>query len=141
MFSSIKDFFDEHNIVRHIGIVLAISIFGVGFLLLIYFMNNRTIIDACNGSFGAFAILFGIGSMQIIINYGTFDSLCYSFANMFATWQKGGQKKYVDLYVYKEIHAPARKKRKFYFVDWYIASGVLLVVAIILEIVYHVVVE
>ena len=74
--------FDSHPILKHLIKILIICVFGVAFILVIYFINTRSIVDACNGSFGIFAILFGIGSWTIIVNFGTFDALNYAFANM-----------------------------------------------------------
>jgi|GEM_PF-3378202 hypothetical protein len=128
--------FDSHPILKHLIKILIICVFGVAFILVIYFINTRSIVDACNGSFGIFAILFGIGSWTIIVNFGTFDALNYAFANMISTWHKEGKKKYTDLYTYTELHKAERKTRRFKFVDWYIASAIFLVVAIILEVAY-----
>ena len=137
MLNNLINYFSLHPIFSHFVKILIYVLFGVAFVLIIYFVNTMSIVDACNGSFGAFAILFAIGSWSIIGNNGTFDALSYAFTNMVSTWHKDGKKKYQDLFTYTEIHKPKRKEKKFNFVDWYIASGVLLLLAVILEVIYN----
>lgn len=120
--------------------IIKTSIFlviGIAFVLLLYFLNGMKLINGLDACFITFWIYFGVGSITIIINLGTFDALCYSFANMFATWHKDGKKKYVDLIYYKEVRQSKRHQKRFNFVDYYIVCGVFLIASIILEIIYR----
>lgn len=132
----LNNFLSNYNFKKQGLVLLVLALFGVGFTLFIYFIKQRSIIDGCNGSFGAFAILFFIGSYQIILNQGTFDALGYSVTNMISSWGKGAKRKYKDLIDYKDRKAQSRKTNKFNFIAYYIASFIFLITAIILFIIY-----
>ena len=132
----INNFLSNYNFKKQGLVLLVLALFGVGFTLFIYFIKQRSIIDGCNGSFGAFAIFFFIGSYQIILNQGTFDALGYSVTNMISSWGKGAKRKYKDLIDYKDRKAQSRKTNKFNFIAYYIASFIFLITAIILFIIY-----
>lgn len=132
----LNNFLSNYNFKKQGLVLLVLALFGVGFTLFIYFIKQRSIIDGCNGSFGAFAIFFFIGSYQIILNQGTFDALGYSVTNMISSWGKGAKRKYKDLIDYKERKAQSRKTNKFNFIAYYIASFIFLITAIILFIIY-----
>lgn len=132
----LNNFLSNYNFKKQGLVLLVLALFGVGFTLFIYFIKQRSIIDGCNGSFGAFAILFFIGSYQIILNQGTFDALGYSVTNMISSWGKGAKRKYKDLIDYKDRKAPSRKSNKFNFIAYYIASFIFLITAIILFLIY-----
>ena len=132
----LNNFLSNYNFKKQGLVLLVLALFGVGFTLFIYFIKQRSIIDGCNGSFGAFAILFFIGSYQIILNQGTFDALGYSVTNMISSWGKGAKRKYKDLIDYKDRKAPKRKSSKYNFIVYYVISLVFLITAIILFIVY-----
>lgn len=117
---------------------LVLVLLGVGFTLLIYFINDMSIIDGCNGSFGSFVILFFIGSYQIILNQGTFDALGYSTMNLFYSWKKGSPRKYKDLIDYRDSKAYKREVTKFNFITYYVASLIFLITAIILFSIYQI---
>lgn len=109
---------------------------GIIFVLVLYFINGMNLVNGLDACFITFWIFFGVGSMTIIINLGTFDAFCYSFANMVSTWHKDGKKKYQDLMFYKDVHQPKRHQRRFNFLDYYIVSIVFLIASLILEIIY-----
>lgn len=132
----LNNFLSNYNFKKQGLVLLVLALFGVGFTLFIYFIKQRSIIDGCNGSFGAFAIFFFLGSYQIILNQGTFDALGYSVTNMISSWGKGAKRKYKDLIDYKERKAQSRKTNKFNFIAYYIASFIFLITAIILFIIY-----
>lgn len=132
----LNNFLSNYNFKKQGLVLLVLALFGVGFTLFIYFIKQRSIIDGCNGSFGAFAIFFFIGSYQIILNQGTFDALGYSVTNMIFSWGKGAKRKYKDLIDYKDRKAQSRKTNKFNFIAYYIASFIFLITAIILFIIY-----
>ena len=132
----LNNFLSNYNFKKQGLVLLVLALFGVGFTLFIYFIKQRSIIDGCNGSFGAFAIFFFIGSYQIILNQGTFDALGYSVTNMISSWGKGAKRKYKDLIDYKERKAQSRKTNKFNFIAYYIASFIFLIAALILFIIY-----
>ena len=132
----LNNFLSNYNFKKQGLVLLVLALFGVGFTLFIYFIKQRSIIDGCNGSFGAFAIFFFIGSYQIILNQGTFDALGYSVTNMISSWGKGAKRKYKDLIDYKDRKAQSRKTNKFNFITYYIASFIFLITAIILFIIY-----
>lgn len=132
----INNFISNYDFKKQGLYFIVLALFGVAFTLLIYFLNTKTIIDGCNGSFGAFAILFFIGSYQIILNQGTFDALGYTFANLISSWGKGAKRKYKDLIDYKDRKASRRKSNKFNFLVYYLASLIFLIVTIILFIIY-----
>lgn len=134
----LKTYFEIHPYIFRITKTICISILGLALLLIVYFCKTRALVDACDGSFLAFGCLFGWGSLKIIINNGAFDSIAYSFANMFSTWQKNAPIKYKDLIEYKEIRAQKRKKKKFEFIEWYVSSGIYLISAIICLICYNI---
>ena len=124
------------DIKSHIIKTAIFLVVGIAFVLVLYFVNGMNLVNGLDACFITFLIFFGVGSMTIIINLGTFDALCYSFANMFATWHKDGKKKYLDLMYYKDVHKPKRHQRRFNFIDYYIVAVVFLVTSIILEIIY-----
>lgn len=132
-----------NNEIVHVGFrdhVIRVSIFltiGIAFVLTLYIFKGMNLVDGLDACFATFWIFFGVGSWSIIVNYGTFDALCYSFANMVSTWHKDGQKKYKDLIDYKEIKQPKRKQKRFKFVDYYIVSAVFLITSIVLLIIYE----
>ncbi len=132
----LNNFLSNYNFKKQGLVLLVLALFGVGFTLFIYFIKQRSIIDGCNGSFGAFAIFFFLGSYQIILNQGTFDALGYSVTNMISSWGKGAKRKYKDLIDYKDRKAQSRKTNKFNFIAYYIASFIFLITAIILFIIY-----
>ncbi len=117
--------------------LVGINLLGLFVVLLIYFIFDRTLISGLNGSFVAFFILFGYGTLKWLVNMGTFDSMSYGFSNMTYAWKKGAPVKYKDLIDYREQHAERRKRKKFEFVLWYISSALFLVITIILYVVYR----
>ena len=132
----INNFLSSYDFKKQGLVLLVLALFGIAFTLLIYFLTSRTVIDGCNGSFGACTIFFFTGSYQIILNQGTFDALGYSMANLISSRGKDAKRKYKDLIDYKERKASRRKTNKFNFIAYYIASFFFLITAIILFIVY-----
>jgi hypothetical protein len=112
-------------------------IIGGAVFLLIFLLKGVTLISACDAALGAFGVLFGVGSFQIIGNFGTFDALGYNVANLRATWKKGGQKKYKDLYEYTQVRVEKRKTNRFNFVPFYVAAAVYLITSIICIIIFY----
>lgn len=133
-----KEYFQSRKFYLDIVLSIGLVIFGIGIVLLVYFLNGKSIVNACDGCFGAFAILFSIGSWQIIVNFGTFDSLCYSFANLVSTWHKGSPRKYKDLIDYKDQRIEKRKKSKLNFIVWYIVSALFLIASLVIFVIYKV---
>lgn len=116
---------------------LILSIAGTLFLLFIYFIKNMTLIDACDGAFGSFAILFGYGTLKILTNFGTFDMLGYTASKFGIIFRDTGSKpKYKDLIEYKEVRVEKRKAKRFDFIPFYISSAILLIVAITLLLIH-----
>ena len=133
---NLKEYFQSRKFYIDIVLCICLVAFGTGVVLLVYFLNGKSVVSACDGSFASFAILFSVGSWQIIVNCGTFDSLCYSFANLLSTWQKGSPRKYKDLIDYKDRRIEKRKKNKYGFIIWYIVSIFFLIASLVLLTIY-----
>lgn len=125
------------NLKFHIIRISIYLVVGLVFALVLYFLNRMKLVNFLDASFITFWIFFGVGSLSIIGNLGTFDGLCYGFENVISSWRKGGKTKYKDLIEYKDIRQPKRHQRRFNFIDYYFVSSVFLIISIILEIIYY----
>ncbi len=113
----------------YMGILLLISI--VIFFICFAALANYTFFGACDALFITAAILIGVGGLQIAGNQGTFDLMAYSFANLAASYRKGGEKKYQDVVEYRNLKQSKRDKAKYNFVFYFVYGLFYLIGAII----------
>ena len=130
------DLYKNSKLVNYLINTIINVIFGVS-ILIIYLLGNKfNLYFALNGLLLSFIILFSIGSLELIFNFGTFDAFNYSIVNKFYLFQKNGKKKYKDLIEYKEIKDFKRKKERLKFLPYYLASLIFLIAIIVVFIIY-----
>ena len=126
------------NSIYNLIIMLALFIVGLGvFSLYLLLKNERYLLTYVDASFLTFAVLFGIGSLILVVNLGVFDWVAYGASSIYASL-RNKPKKYKDLYEYTEVKKDSRKKNKFVFIEFYLPSFVFLVAAIVLRVVYSI---
>lgn len=126
-FIKVKNFLFSKILYILILFLISVVIFFICFISTL----NYNIVGACDSFFITAALLIGGGGLQIVGNQGTFDVMSYSFANLFASYKKGGEKKYEDVVSYRNLKQEKRNKSKFNFIFYFIYGVIYLIGAFI----------
>ena len=115
---------------------------GVGLLLVFLIISSKGIFDVtdaksvfhilCDAFFAIGFTMAGIGLLVYTSNEGVFDGLVFGVTSFFNMFRKNYEKKYKDLYEYKE--SKASKKYSFGFL--LICGMALLAVSVVMYLFY-----
>lgn len=119
-----------------IAAIIALAI-GAGIFCLYFFLNNMTIVAACNGSILAGVALVGIGALIIITRLGAFDTFAYGFMQLGTSMFGRQPKKYSDMIEYKQAKYNERKEKSKYYFAIMIVGALFFIATLVLEIIYH----
>lgn len=119
-----------------IAAIIALAI-GAGIFCLYFFLNNMTIIAACNASIVAGVSLVGLGALIILARLGTFDTFAYGFMQLGSSMFGRQPKKYNDMIEYKQAKYDERKEKSKYYFAIMIVGALFFIATLVLEIIYH----
>ena len=119
-----------------IAAIIALAI-GAGIFCLYFFLNNMTIIAACNASIVAGVSLVGLGALIILARLGTFDTFAYGFMQLGSSMFGRQPKKYNDMVEYKQAKYDERKEKSKYYFAIMIVGALFFIASLVLEIIYH----
>lgn len=132
-FRQIKKYWKINLITFIIGFVIGVVIF-----CLIFFLRERTLGDAVNGtSIGGVSILF-VGLLMWVSHLGAFDTITFGFRQLFsAVFSKDPIRDgtYAD---YKEDKAEKRSNSSYNFVAMIAAGLTIMIAVLVLEILYQI---
>lgn len=120
---------------KFIGTILV----GCAIFLLIFFLNNKTLISALDGAF--YASVFGLilGLFSFITNKGFFDIFAYNGVKLMHLFSPKRYEKvegFNGTYDYTKSHEEKRKSTKFVCLSYFLGALIWLLVAVILYIIY-----
>ncbi len=124
-----KDFFIKQLIHLIIGSVLYVGLF---LILYFYAFQSVGLIRICDCFFTSGFALSGIAGLIVIGHSGIFDVVSFGFANMFSYLGPTKEKKYSDVYTYKQIKETRRNANRFIFIPYLLIGIISLVVSIII---------
>ncbi|MBR1581453.1 MAG: DUF3899 domain-containing protein [Bacilli bacterium] len=134
----IRELFEESSLFRKVCLCVGLLLAAVPLFLLYYFLVNKTVAGLADIGFGIFAVYFGVGTFIILSNFGAFDLIGYASANLVRNiGKKDPVRKYNDVIEYRDSKAERRRKNKFLFIPWYIASLIYLIIAIICTVIFN----
>lgn len=119
-----------------IAAIIALAI-GAGIFCLYFFLNNMTIVAACNASIVAGVSLVGLGALIILARLGTFDTFAYGFMQLGSSMFGRQPKKYNDMVEYKQAKYDERKEKSKYYFAIMIVGALFFIATLVLEIIYH----
>ena len=119
-----------------IAAIIALAI-GAGIFCLYFFLNNMTIIAACNASIVAGVSLVGLGALIVLARLGTFDTFTYGFMQLGSSMFGRQPKKYNDMVEYKQAKYDERKEKSKYYFAIMIVGALFFIATLVLEIIYH----
>jgi hypothetical protein len=121
---------------------LLISVlFGLTIFLLIFFLNDRTLLSATNGAFYAFMSLFIVGVMSFVTNRGFFDIVGYNvlkLGHFFMPKRFEEVKNLNGTYDYTKMKEFKRKNDRFVCLIYLSISALFLVALITLYVILKV---
>ena len=115
-----------------------VSIFlGVGIFCLVFFLRNRSMIDAIDGAaLGSVSVLF-IGLIMWVNHLGAFDMFAFGFKQFGSMLFAKDARRDGSFHEYKEDKMEKRNQSSYNFVA-IVAAGLLLSIAVlVLEIIYN----
>lgn len=113
---------------------LVSAVIGVTIFMLYYFLNDRTLLAAINGTSMAGIILLGVGLLCLVAHLGAFDTMSYGFRQMFSSMFAKEANKYNDMVEYKQDKNTKRARASYYYVVMMIVSVFFFIAFIALEI-------
>lgn len=117
---------------------IILFLLGTTIFLLVFLLNSHPgLVSACDGAFAAGVSIIAALGLQVLSRLGAFDTFGYSFSLMVASFSPKVEKKYRDLFEYKNIKAEKRSNRKLYFVSYLIVGLGFITAALILSLVYN----
>ena len=126
----------KHWLSNLITLIVSLLI-GVGIFCLMFFLRNRTIVAAVDGSAVASFSLIFIGLLMWVNHLGAFDTFAFGFKQLGSILFAKKPNKEGLYHEYKENKVVKRENSSYLFVS-VIAAGLLLSISIIvLEIIYH----
>ena len=119
-----------HIIASIISIIIGVGIF------LLFFLRNKIINGAIDGTSYAAVILISMAGLIWVSREGFFDIFSYGFRQLAMTMFGRKANEYNDFRGYKDYKVTTREKRSKYFISVAIIGGIFLIATIILYIVY-----
>ena len=111
-----------------IAALLAITLF----LLPLLIRQQFDVTGWCDAFFISGAVNLGVTGLLFIGDKGVYDMMGYGMYRLFGLFKKQEELKYRNGYDYKESRVEKRAKNPFFFPPYLIASGVMILVSIIL---------
>jgi hypothetical protein len=114
-----------------------LTISTVVFLLVFLLNASPSLISACDGAFAAGVTIISALGLQILARMGAFDTFGYSFSTLVTSFSPRVEKKYADLFEYRNIKSTNRSKNKLFFLSYLLVGGGYIITALILNILFR----
>ena len=125
----------KHWLSNLITFLISLAVGAVIFCL-IFFLRNRSLLDATNGlTIAAFVVLF-LGLLFWMAFLGVFDIFSFGFKQLFSTIFSRDPRRDGSFTDYKEDKTLKREASSYYFIPVIAAGLVLLVAMVIVLIIY-----
>jgi len=111
-----------------IATLLAITVF----LLPLLIRQQFDLTGWCDAFFISGAVNLGVTGLLFIGEKGVYDMMGYGMYRLIGLFKKQEELKYRNAYDYKESMLEKRAKNPFFFLPYLIASGVMLLISVIL---------
>ena len=131
-FSQIK----KHWIINLVTFVISLLV-GGGIFCLVFFLKNKTILDAVDAATVACFVVLAIGLLLLAIHNGAFDMFTFGFKQLGNAIFSKDPRKDSDFYEYRDAKTEKRINSSYNFLAIILAGLLLLIAVIVLEIVYH----
>ena len=118
----------------YIIVTIASLIVGAIIFCLYFFLKEKTLVAALDGTGMAGVILLGAGLLCILSRFGAFDTMSYGFKQLFTSMFAKEANKYHDMVEYKEEQDKKRKTSSHYYVPMMLVSLLFFLAFIALEI-------
>ena len=119
-------------------ITLIVSLlFGGGLFCLVFFLRNRTIVDAVDGAAVASVVVLFIGLLMFVAHLGAFDTFAFGFKQLGSMLFAKDARKDGKYYEYKEAKKEKRNDSSYNFLVVILVGLLLSISIIVLEIIYH----
>ena len=119
-------------------ITLIVSLlFGGGLFCLVFFLRNRTIVDAVDGAAIASVVVLFIGLLMFVAHLGAFDTFAFGFKQLGSMLFAKDARKDGKYYEYKEAKKEKRNDSSYNFLVVILVGLLLSISIIVLEIIYH----
>ena len=118
------------------GVMFLIS--SIIFTLIFFLVEPFGLVSAASGTFTAGFVSLAVLVLKILTNEGAFDTFGYAFASFF--WKftpPDHDRKYKDLYEYKQKKIEKRKTTPLFFVPYVVVGFIYIIVACIIECVLY----
>ena len=126
------------NIRLHLKTYILVTIIsllvGVAIFLVFFFIKERTLLGALDGTGIAGVFLLGAGLLCLLARFGAFDTMSYGFKQMFSSMFAREANQYNDMVEYKENFNKKRQSSSHYYVPMMLVSLLFFIAFIILEI-------
>ena len=112
-------------------------LFGGGLFCLIFFLRNRTIVDAVDGAAIASVVVLFVGLLMLVAHLGAFDTFAFGFKQLGSMLFAKDARKDGKYYEYKEAKKEKRNDSSYNFIMVILAGLLLSISIIVLEIIYQ----
>ena len=130
----VKDLEKQKKKEKILAFVIKLSvslIIGLSFFIGLYFGRTRSLIDVVNGFFIGGAFLIGVAGLSVVTRYGSFDTFAYAFSTLGYKYIPNVNRKYEDLYDYKQKKNEKRIENRFSYLPYLVAGIILVLIALI----------
>lgn len=126
----------KHWIINLVTFVISLLV-GGGIFCLVFFLKNRTILDAVDAATVACFVILSIGLLMLAIHHGAFDMFVFGFKQLGSAIFAKNANKDNDFYEYRDAKTEKRNNSSYNYLAIVCAGLILLIAVVILEIVYH----
>lgn len=130
------EFFRDELVGKILRYVL-IALLGVGIFLLIYLLNEKTLVTASNACLAPASVLLVLGFFSLMTHLGNMDFVSYGMISAFGSLKKNYEKPYEDLIDYKTQKKQQRQYEGPVYLPYFIFGLIFLVASIILLVISH----
>lgn len=110
-------------------------IIGVGIFCLVFFLKNKTLVDACNAASLAGIILIFLGLIALVNHLGAFDTISFGFRQMGASMFAKDPRSAGTFTEYKERKNELRAARKPTFLVLICVGFLFILIYVVLQII------
>ena len=117
---------------RILHCIIAAAIAVTLFLLPLLIRQQFDVVGFCDAFFISGAVNLGVTGLLFIGDKGVYDMMGYGMYRLIGLFKKQEELKYQNAYAFKESKLEKRSKNPFFFPPYLIASGVMILVSVIL---------
>ena len=126
----------KYWLINLVAFIVSIAV-GAGIFCLFFFLRNKTLLDAVDGSALAAIVVLFSGLLLWVSHLGAFDTFAFGFKQLGSMIFAKDARRDGTFYEYKEAKNEKRADSSYLFVSVIIAGLALSIALIVLEIVYH----